>query len=235
MGNKFLSIIQGRYLNLKLQVYRRQGLPAQTPQERELFKTIFNTVARNGRLKVFEWGCGLSTTYYAGFLEQKGIDFEWHALDNNRAWHEKVRRLVASSAVKDRVTFYLHEFAPFWEKPGWGTIPPPCGVFAPKTDPEVAYSELPIRLGGAFDVIIVDARFRRRCIQTAKDAVKESGLVILHDAQKPHYHEGLDDFPYRMFVNSGSWYPFQALPNRMWIGSLSDQPVFRLLNGIRVG
>jgi hypothetical protein len=230
---KIIGVLQGWCFTARLLAHGKLGLPAQTTQERELFKALFDLVAADGKLRVFEWGCGLSTTYYASFLEKKEIDFEWHALDSNRAWYEKVKRLVVSSKIDDRVKLYLQEFPPFWEKPGWGDVPPPCGVFAPKTEPELGYVDWPLRLGGAFDMIIVDARFRRRCLQTAKDAVKPNGLVILHDAQKQHYHEGLDVFPYRMFVNSGNWHPFQALPNRMWIGSLRDHSAFRLLNNAR--
>jgi hypothetical protein len=231
MQMKMIGVLQGWYLKARLLAHGKMGLPAQTSQERDLFKALFGLVAANGRLRVFEWGCGLSTTYYAGYLAERGIDFEWHALDSNRAWYEKVKRLVVSSRVDEQVKLYLQEFAPFWEKPGWGAVPPPCGVFAPKTEAERGYVDWPVRLGGAFDIIIVDARFRCRCLQTAKAAVKPSGIVILHDAQKQHYHEGLDVFPYRMFVDSGTWYPLQTHPNRMWVGSLRDHPAFRLLKG----
>jgi len=208
-----------------LRGYGWLGLPAQTPRERQIFKTLFGHMAGNGRLRVFEWGCGLSTTYYAGFLADRRVDFEWHALDNNRAWYERVGQLVKSRGLGGRVTLHLQEFPPFWEKPGWGTVPLPCGAFAPKTDSEKAYVDLPLKLGGAFDVLIVDARFRRRCLATARYAVKPEGLVVLHDAQKAHYQEGLDAYPFAAFIESGAWFPFQVEPNRVWVGGLTDHPV----------
>jgi len=201
-------------------------LPAQTSREREIFRTLFSLAAANGKLRVFEWGCGLSTSYYAGFLTEKCINFEWHALDNNRAWHERVKGLIEARQFGSRVHLHLKEFAPFWEKPGWVSDYPPCGAFAPKTESEQAYVNLPRTLGGAFDVLIVDARFRRRCMETARDAVKPGGLVVLHDAQKAHYQEGLDAYPFATFIESGAWYPLQEAPNLVWVGSLTNHPVF---------
>lgn len=232
LQNKIIGILQGWYFSAKLYAYGRRGLPAQTPRERQLFETLFGLMAVNGRLRVFEWGCGLSTTYYAGFLADRGIDFEWHALDNNRAWHEKVGQLVASRGLGNRVTLYLQEFAPFWEKPDWGAVPPLCGAFAPKSESEKAYVELPVRLGRAFDVLIVDARFRRRCLTAARDAVKPDGLVVLHDAHKTHYQEGLDAYPFAAFIESGTWFPFQKEHNRVWVGSLTDHPVIGTLKAL---
>lgn len=222
---KIADISRGLYFHAMLRTYGWLGLPAQTPQERQLFKTLFGLMAGNGRLRVFEWGCGLSTTYYASFLADRKFDFEWHALDNNRAWHERVTQIVTSRGLGGRVTLYLQEFPPFWEKPGWGAVPPPCGAFAPKTESEKAYVDLPLKLGGAFDVLIVDARFRRRCLAAAKEALKPDGIVVLHDAQKTHYQEGLDAYPFAAFIETGTWVLFQKVPNRVWIGSLTDHPV----------
>jgi len=75
----------------------------------------------------------------------------------------------------------------------------------------------------------VDARFRRHCVQTAKEVINPEGVVILHDAQKPHYQEGLDTFPYGRFIDSGVSYPLQEISNCMWIGSLKNHAVFEWL------
>ena len=48
----------------------------------------------------------------------------------------------------------------FWEKAGWEwkKIPPPCGIFGPKSENEKAYIDFPKELNGKFDIIIIDAR-----------------------------------------------------------------------------
>jgi hypothetical protein len=121
------------------------------------------------------------------------------------------------------------EFRPFWEKPGWGPVPPPCSQFAPCSDNEKNYVDYPRRLGKKFDVIIVDARFRRRCIQAAREALQTDGVVVLHDAHKKQYHDGLELYPYRRFIDSGTWYPLQDESNQMWVGSLGNCAVYERL------
>ena len=42
---------------------------------------------------------------------------------------------------------------------------------------------------GKFDLIIVDGRHRVRCLDVARDLLAEGGVVLLHDAGRPKYHE----------------------------------------------
>jgi len=97
-------------------------------------------------------------------------------------------------------------------------VPPPCGLFAPKTKNEKAYVRLPKDLNQEFHLIIIDARFRRHCVQTAKEVLTPDGVVIMHDAHKAHYQTGLGQFRHSVFLYSGKWYPFQNEPNKVWIG-----------------
>jgi len=212
-----------------MRLYGLLKLPAQTKKERQIFKALFDLTSENGRLRIFEWGSGYSTLYYAQYLLCNGVDFEWHSIDNNRIWHEMVKEFVKKKDLQSRVDLYLMEFKPFWEKPGWGSVPPPSGQFAPSSENEKNYVDFPRRFGKKFDVIIVDARFRRRCIQVAQEMLQTEGVVVLHDAQKKQYHDGLESYPYRRFIDSGTWYPLQEKSNRMWIGSLIDHPVYEKL------
>jgi len=227
--NRVGQKLQSLYFKGKLLINSILGLPAQTREEIQLFKAVFDSFIKNKGIKVFEWGSGFSTIYYAEYLRKKGAEFEWHSIDNNRAWHEKVKSKVNKKGLQPYVQLYLKEFIPFWEKPGWGPIPPPCGVFSPKSENEKAYVDFPRLLNDKFDIVIIDARFRRHCIQTAKKAVLQGGIVIMHDAQKAHYHVGLDNFQYSKFFHSGSWYPFQKIPNTVWIGSVGNSKIFDAL------
>jgi hypothetical protein len=140
-----------------------------------------------------------------------------------------VKEFVKKDDLQSRMDLHLMEFKPFWEKPGWGSVPPPCGQFAPSLENEKNYVDYPRRLGNKFDVIIVDARFRRRCIQVAQEALQPGGVVVLHDAQKKQYHDGLESYPHQRFIDSGTWYPLQEKSNQMWVGSLENCTVFEKL------
>ncbi len=229
---KIVWKLQSQYSRGKLFMHSKLGLPAQTRKEIRFFRTVFDNLAPDKKIKIFEWGSGFSTIYYASYLLRKGVAFEWHSMDNNRIWHEEVNSKVKKKGLQQHVQLYLKEFPPFWEKPGWswGAIPPPCGAFAPSTENERDYINLPRELNNKFDIVIVDARFRRHCIQTAKKVLAPEGIVLMHDAQKVHYHFGLDDFPYNKFVSGGSWFPFQEIPNKVWIGSIENSEILNVLS-----
>ena len=212
-----------------MSINRLLRLPAQTRKEIRIFKKLFDDFTDNRKIKIFEWGSGFSTIYYAGYLHKKGATFEWHSIDNNESWHKMIKSILKKKGVQPYVKLYLEEFLPFWEKPGWGIIPPPCGAFLPKSENEKAYINFPMMLKENFDIVIIDARFRRHCIQTAKKVVSPNGIIVMHDAQKEHYHVGLDDFQYSKFYQSGSWYPFQRISNEIWVGSIGNSKIFEVL------
>jgi hypothetical protein len=232
-NNRVLRKFQSLYFEGKMFANSILGLPAQTSKEIQIFKIILDHFKNDHKIKIFEWGSGFSTTYYADYLHKKKVDFEWHTIDNSKTWHEKIKALVKKKNLESYIGLYLREFKPFWEKPHWGPIPPACGVFGPKSENEKSYIRFPSILKDRFDLVIIDARFRRHCIQTTKEILLPEGIAILHDAQKTHYHVGLDDFRYRTFLNTGSWYPFQKMLNKVWIGSMGNSKIFETLKRFR--
>ncbi len=226
--DKIINRLQVVYFRISMFIYSLRGLPAQTAKDRIIFKSIFDHFFKK-KVRVFEWGSGFSTIYYAQYFKKKGLPFQWHAIDNNKVWHDKVVEMVKNKGLDVCVNLYLREFLPYWMKPGWGKIPPPCGMFAPKTDSELDYIGFPKTLTEKFDVVIIDARFRRRCLQVAKEVLAPGGVIVLHDAHKQYYHQGLEEFPLRSFYDTGSWYPFQKKPNKIWVGSVVNQTVLEIL------
>ena len=210
-------------------IYNILGLPAQTMKEIQIFKSVLHNVERDKIIRIFEWGSGLSTIHYSNYLLKSNVPFEWHSIDNDRVWHQKVKTLVEKKNLESCIWLYLKEFKPFWEKHGWGHIPPPCGIFGPKSENEHAYINFPKQLSNKFDIVIIDARFRRHCIQTAKEVLLPEGVAILHDAHKDHYHMDLEDFKYQDFYESGSWYPFQKEKNKIWLGSMENRTIIKKL------
>lgn len=206
------------------------GLPAQTRKDIQIFKSIFDQFSGK-EINVFEWGSGFSSIYFAQYLQRRRAHFHWHSIDNNKEWYEKVAFKIKKLGLDPCVDLYFEEFLPFWEKPEWEwkNIPPPRGVFSPKSDSEQRYVQFPKSLKMKFDIVIVDARFRRHCLQTAREVLAPGGVVIVHDAQKKHYHVGLKDYSYGKFYNTGEWFPFQEVQNQLWVGSVDNEKIFETL------
>ena len=72
-----------------------------------------------------------------------------------------------------------------------------------------------------FDLIFIDGRFRRRCLLAARDSLAPKGVVILHDAQRPHYHDALSAYPHVRMFNTGNM-PGTSQPSTIALCSLND-------------
>jgi len=182
--------------------WEARGLPAQSPADIAIMKKVL-TETGGPRLRVFEWGSGASTIYYTRYLTSVGRDFEWHAMDNSIKWQGSVQQRLAQAGLDGRVQVHCREFPAFWELPGYtpgGPVPPAsyCGSAVVE-----GYVALPSELGSPFDVMIVDGRFRRRCLLLARDVLAPGGVVMLHDANKPHYHPSLSAFPQVRMLQTG--------------------------------
>lgn len=194
--------------------------PAMTRKEMQILKRIFLSFPKEQTIHIFEYGMGFSTVYFAKFLRKAGYLFHLYSVDNNRFWYEKVTAMIKSEKLTEHVTLHLREFIPFWEKPGWDwTSEPQQGVFAPQTQMELEYINLPQMLKIPFNVIFVDARFRRRCLEAALTSVDYRGFVIMHDAQKKHYHSATEKYRYSRFIDSGQYFPFARRKYQLWLGS----------------
>lgn len=173
--------------------WRYRRFPHQNAKEIRIFKDL---LCRSGgdQLRVFEWGAGSSTIYYAKFLRAKGRKFQWFAMDNSEYWSGQCRSELARLGLSEQVTVDCSNFPAYWEHPGSS----PGNPVVPETvnaSREVAeYVEKPKALGGGFDVIFIDGRYRRRCLIEAKEALGPNGIVILHDAERTYYLAGTKCF-----------------------------------------
>ena len=71
-----------------------------------------------------------------------------------------------------------------------------------------AYTQCPQMLKiepQSFDLIYVDGRFRRRCLESASILIKPDGLVILDNAERKWYHETLRRLFDGQFVKMHWW------------------------------
>jgi len=203
--------------------------PALTLKDRKIFKTILLSRKFDDRLDIFEYGTGYSTYYFARFLKGKKIPFHFHSIDNNRPWHEKIKTLILNSRIDNEVTLHLCSFIPFWEKQGWDwKNPGVCGQFSPQRKEEFDYINRPLSLNQKFDMIVIDGRFRKRCLEVARACLKPRGIIFFHDAQKPRYTIPDGFIKYAALINDGHFFPFERTSYRCWVGSPDDDIVLDL-------
>lgn len=130
--------------------------------------------------RCLEWGAGGSTLQFPPRLPTL---VSWLTLEHQRAWHDAVQARNRDPRVALR----------------W--IPPDHGEYA-GTRLEGTYEDFrryvdyPATLGMQWDFIFIDGRARAACLRAAHDLVTDTGLVILHDANRPHYVEHLPPFPH---------------------------------------
>ena len=216
----FSNPVRHPVLTLEQLYCRLLKLPGQSPREILMFKSLLSS--RPARpLRVFEWGMGYSTVYYSTYLRSIGRAFEWHAVDNSREWFERVGAQVRLSGLDQQVRLACEEFPAFWMLPGYSLRRPACLASYPDADPIRRYIAHPKTLGIPFDIVIVDGRFRRRCLHEARTIVAPDGLVLLHDAQRAHYHEALAAYPSGRFI-SGGRIPGSLIHCQTWVGSVGQ-------------
>ncbi|MBI4697818.1 MAG: class I SAM-dependent methyltransferase [Nitrospirae bacterium] len=150
--------------------------------------------------KCLEWGGGYSTLYFPLFLKNNS---KWLSVEHDKDWAQKVRDMNRNPDVEI-----------FNEQPDhmpW-TDPNNDGSY----DDLKSYIEYPSRFG-KFDFILIDGRARKDCLIKALDLVSDRGVVVLHDANRKHYHEPLRLYDYQiMFEN------YRPKSHGLWIGSKRD-------------
>ena len=223
MKQKIISRIFRRILSVFFTICFRfrnfLELPGMTSKEIKILKKIFR-LYEGKKLRVLEWGCGRSTTYYARYLKSLGVDFVWYGVNNSKEWYENVHQQIKKNNLMDQVHLSLFEFDPFWMKPGWDWKNFNPKGFEPQQENEKEYICFPETVGGRFDVIIVDGRFRRRCLIEAKKISAPNGWVVLHDAHKERYHSSLSSYRYGKFIESGFLYHEKYREKaKLWVGS----------------
>jgi len=54
-----------------------------------------------------------------------------------------------------------------------------------------AYSQAAVKTGKSFDILIIDGRDRVRCAQTWSDVLKDTGVIIWDNTDRPRYQQGI--------------------------------------------
>lgn len=162
-------------------------------------------------MKVFEWGSGGSTIFYAKRVE------EVISIEHNQEWHNVVNTQIINSHLRNVKLLY---------KP-----PQTYNAISNLTEAEIklykstakgfenkffytyiqAISEFPDKY---FDMIMVDGRARLGCLAFARQKIKTGGSILLDNSDVPEYCYAFENFSNDEWVIqhieggvSGSIYP----------------------------
>lgn len=150
---------------------------------------------------VLEWGTGGSTAATLSLLPtlERLVAVEHHA-----AWFQKVQSEITDPRLQ------LHLCAPSEPEPE------PSPLLARKQRSAVLkrwfdrcerepfimqnYVSKPAELGLEFDLVLVDGRARNACMTEGYKLLRQGGVMVVHDAQRPEYRETLESFPTHRFL-----------------------------------
>jgi hypothetical protein len=140
---------------------------------------------------VLEWGVGGSTARFSRVLEAVGCPRSWLAIDHDAVWIARAR-----AASPEWVEFLCV----------------PTGGDRRRPELWADYVAPPALAGRRFDLILVDGRMRRRCLEHAATLLRDQqSLVVLHDAARRYYHSA-----FRRFARG------RFLAKQVWVGQLRD-------------
>jgi predicted O-methyltransferase YrrM len=144
--------------------------------------------------RVLEWGAGASTFWFSTLLKQTiGQPELWLSVEHDREWAERVSRRNENNWL------HIAYAAPNSEKPvAWNMADYRDYLERPSED-------------GPYDLILVDGRARSACLSVTRTLLRPGGLVLLHDANRPHYLPALLRWPQR--VVHRDW--------RLWAGGVA--------------
>ena len=143
------------------------------------------------RHRVFEWGSGGSTLFFAA---RAG---EVISVEHDRGWFEKVRdRIAAKPNVSHRLIEPVEELPgeelPGEEVPGsWRYSSGARGCDGLSFQAYVKAIEA--QDDASLDLVVVDGRSRMGCVSAAAAKVAHGGWLLLDNANYPRYRERLDE------------------------------------------
>ncbi|MEA5536204.1 hypothetical protein [Crocosphaera sp. XPORK-15E] len=186
---------------------------------------VFKAAKSNSSIAVLEWGFGRSSLYYPSVLNKHGYQFTWDSIENDRDYFQDFFNKVSQDFVTpNTVNFYPennldnlepiknnelshHHFHVF----NLGIVRSPFVMSKPTNLPNGdAYVGLPSKLNQKYDIILVDGRYRRRCVIESSSLMKPDGITLLHDAWRTYYHCAFTHFKHHRRIGEAWWIGSQS-------------------------
>lgn len=145
-------------------------------------KKLIEQNQNNSFLNILEWGSGNSTIFFSKFLKEENIPFKWIAIENFLPWYEKVLKMIELENLSNNVECIL--LSPTNES----------NKNIQETLNLEDYINYPLKLDLKFNLIFVDGRKRKECLEIASKSLAPQGLVLLHDAEREWFHPSFKFF-----------------------------------------
>ncbi len=166
---------------LNRRVFKKFEMPWMKSKELDI---ITEAVTKLQPSNCFEWGSGFSTLMIPAMLPAMK---NWYSLEHHKEWYE----FIARENKDDRVKVVLIE-------PDDTLYHSITGKYNAKKeglyDDFKTYIEYPTTLNLTFDFIFIDGRARKECLKKAYQLVSDSGVVMVHDANRDDYFTNLPPF-----------------------------------------
>jgi predicted O-methyltransferase YrrM len=166
---------------LNRRVFKKFEMPWMKSKELDI---ITEVVTKLQPKTCFEWGSGFSTLMIPSMLPEMTV---WYSLEHHKEWYG----FIARENKDPRVKVVLVEP----DDKSYHTI---TGKYNPKKeglyDDFKTYIEYPVSLQQKFDFIFIDGRARKECLKKAFDLLTDTGVVIVHDANRDDYFSDLPPF-----------------------------------------
>lgn len=169
-------------------------------------KLLMEQHKKNKILNILEWGSGRSTIYFSEYLKKNKIQFSWTAVENFIPWHQIVDSMIIKADLVKTTTCLLKS---------------PTNEERKKIQETLDMSEFlnyPEQLKKKFNLILIDARRRKECLEKAHSLLASGGAVVLHDAERQEYHSA-----FSLYKNNGNFVCENKSPvpggiQKLWVG-----------------
>lgn len=117
---------------------------------------------------ILEYGSGNSTLYFSKYLN---IDSNWTSIESEDYWFNYVKQYIQKNN-----NIKIHQITDLKD-----------------------YSKSPKKINPnlKYDIIIVDGRTRKKCINFSKSIIEKNGILILHDANRNYYYPKEINYKYK--------------------------------------
>lgn len=153
-------------------------------------------------VRALEWGAGGTTAALLSLLPSLQTLV---SVEHNVDWHTHVLQTIEDPRLQ------LLLCRPRVEEPQPDTTMPAkkraavLKRFADQCEKQPSllgdYVTRPGELFASYDLILVDGLARRACLKRGYELLAPGGVMLLHDAQQPHYRATLSSFPEHRFLD----------------------------------
>lgn len=188
---------------------KEMEIPWMRYREIEMIKDLLKSIRPEN---VLEWGAGSGTCYFTNYLPKEG---KWISIEHNKEWATS----VAKKNDNPNVTIVCKEpnSEPF-DDAYYGLVDYKVndGTYEDFRD----YIEYPAQENILYDFILIDGRARVDCLNKSKEMLSDNGIVMLHDANRPQYHQAFDQYKNGILFSDQ-----RDTSGGIWIGSNGEKPL----------